>query len=278
MYTSISIQTRPNLSVKFWSTRESADTPSLYYIKTQYVDTGKLKKSDSIISDDGLSVETRIQWASEKDYLDFSQDPTIISSIINPLNEYAEKNGVVVKSLNTQHKMVNTQGPDPYPNLVTPDSWASVEEFAEWWFKNGMPMKFQEGSEVFLSDDATSIALFRQGRFQVELYLIHPHPKVPVHEHPDVEVIKVRLGAGKYPYMSNTLRNGGSHGAGLRLEAEDKGYPLLAIQHWLTREPTTIASMWKGDTVGPKQESLIKRFNPTAYVVEGYADITRSQE
>ena len=61
-----------------------------------------------------------------------------------------------------------------------------------------------------------------------------------------------------------------------RLEAEDKGYPLLAIQHWLTRDPTTIASMWKGNTVGPKQESLIRRFNPNAYIVKGYADITKN--
>jgi hypothetical protein len=36
--------------------------------------------------------------------------------------------------------------------------------------------------------------------------------------------------------------------------------------------------MWKGTTVGPMHEALIRRFNPTAYVVDGYADITRSAE
>jgi hypothetical protein len=36
--------------------------------------------------------------------------------------------------------------------------------------------------------------------------------------------------------------------------------------------------MWKGPTVGPLQEALIKRFNPDAYVVDGYADITRKQD
>jgi hypothetical protein len=30
--------------------------------------------------------------------------------------------------------------------------------------------------------------------------------------------------------------------------------------------------MWKGKTAGPMQEKLIKRFNPDAYVVDGYAD------
>jgi hypothetical protein len=33
--------------------------------------------------------------------------------------------------------------------------------------------------------------------------------------------------------------------------------------------------MWKGKTVGPMQENLIRRFHPDAYVIDGYADITR---
>jgi hypothetical protein len=75
----------------------------------------------------------------------------------------------------------------------------------------------------------------------------------------------------------HVLKDGESHGAGQRMAAEHIGFPLIAFQHWLTREPTTIASMWKGPTVGPLQEALIKRFNPDAYVVDGYADTTRNQ-
>lgn len=272
MHTSISIQTRPSKDIKFWSNK------SLEYavhVKKYYVETGKIKKADTAISDDELSITTTVQWNEEKDYLEFRTDPTIIKEFIDPFNTYAEKSGIVVSSLDTKHNMLSRQGPNPYPNLVIPDTWNNVDEFGDWWFRAGMPIMFQEGAEVFLSDDATSIALFRKERFQVELYLIHPNPKVPVHEHPDVEVIKVRLDGKKYPYLSETLRNGFAHGAGLRLEAEDKGYPLIAIQHWLTREPTTIASMWKGKTVGPMQEALIKRFNPNAYVTDGFADITR---
>ena len=74
--------------------------------------------------------------------------------------------------------------------------------------------------------------------------------------------------------FSTVLYKGESHGAGIKLEAETKGFPLIAFQHWLDREPNTIASMWKGNTVGPKQDALIKRFNPDAYVKDGYADIT----
>lgn len=168
-----------------------------------------------------------------------------------------------------------TTSKHPHENLEIPDSWNDVKEFADWWMAAGMPMIFPKDPEVFLSDDATAISIFRKGRFQVELYLIHPHPLVPDHEHPGVEVIKMTLTHAKVPLMSAILHDGESHGAGSRVEAEKIGFPLVAFQHWKTREPCTIAAMWKGPTVGPKQEALIKRFNPTAYVVDGYADITR---
>jgi hypothetical protein len=276
MHITTNKQIRPTRDIQFWSSRGTATQDSLNYVKEKYYDTSKIKKSDYVVSDDGLTLTTKTYWNSEEDYLEFRSDQRIIEEFINPLNDYAATVGLIVSSLDEKSNMESIQGPEPYPNLVIPETWKNVEEFADWWFRNGMPIKFQESTEVFLSDDATSIALFRKGRFQVELYLIHPCPVVPVHEHPDVEVIKARLDGKKYPYLSNTLHNNEAHGAGLRLEAEDKGYPLLAIQHWLTREPTTVASMWKGKTVGPKQESLIRRFNPGAYVVEGYADITRS--
>ncbi len=165
---------------------------------------------------------------------------------------------------------------NPHKDLPFPNMWANFKDFAEGWMHTGRPIIFPSNPEVFVSDDATAVSLFRKGRFQVEMYLIHPHPKVPEHEHPDVEVIKMRLGNTKTPIMSGVLHNGEAHGAGMRMEAEKLGFPLIAFQHWLTREPTTIASMWKGPTVGPLQEALIKRFNPDAYVVEGYADITRT--
>lgn len=168
---------------------------------------------------------------------------------------------------------------NPFIDLVIPETWANVQEFGDWWISSKMPMKIPNGSEVFLSDDATAICLFRQGRFQIELYLIHPTPNVPTHEHPGVEVIKVRTGleSGNI-WLSPVLRRDEAHGSGMKLEAEVKGFPLVAIQHWQTREPTTIASMWKGKTAGPKHEGVIKRFNPGCFVEDGYADITRNAD
>jgi len=273
MYTSVTIQTRASTDIEFWSKK-----PPVYvsHVIKQYVNTGKFVRADTQLSEDNLELTTKVDWRDENAYVEFSSDPVIVKEYIDPFNSYSANMGIKVKLIDTKNKMVNRLGPSTYPRLHVPDTWANVDEFAEWWLSNGMPMIFEQGTEVFVSDDATSIALFRKGRFQAELYLIHPNPMVPVHEHPEVEVIKVRLDGKKYPYLSNTLRKDQSHGAGLRLEADQRGFPLIAIQHWLTREPTTIASMWKGNTVGPKQEALIRRFNPTAWVEPGYADITQT--
>jgi hypothetical protein len=164
------------------------------------------------------------------------------------------------------------------PSLNIPDSWESVESFCNWYIENNMPLRFPNIPEVFLSDDATAVCLFRHGQFQVELYDIHPNPLVQLHEHPGVEVIKVRF-QDDNALVFSPLRNGQSHGAGFRLEGEKVGFPLMAVQHWVNGEkPTTVAAQWKGKTVGPLHEDLIRRFHPNALVIDGYADITRTMD
>lgn len=185
---------------------------------------------------------------------------------------------------------------DMSKELSIPDTWDSVYSFGQWWCDNGMPILLPTGYEVYLSDDATSVCLFRKGRFQVELYLIHPGPNLPVHEHPGVDVIKMRLNTYgekdnqlipfNYEISSETLLRGQSHGAGINfkdrpeknIEIASQGFPLLAFQKWDEGlEVTTVASRWKGKSVGPKQEDIVRRFNPDAYIEPGYIDVTRSK-
>jgi hypothetical protein len=175
------------------------------------------------------------------------------------------------------------------PSIET-KQWNNVQDFADWYVENKLPLFIPVNAEVFCTDDATSICLFRSGQFQVELYLIHPTPKVPIHEHPGVEVIKMRMtesvqdSSGLIEIQDNwitaasPLKDGQAHGEGMVMEAAIKGFPLFAVQHWKDKEPSTISSAWKGKTVGPKHEALIKRFNPNALVLEGYADITKPKD
>lgn len=160
-------------------------------------------------------------------------------------------------------------------NIInTPDSWKDVQEFCNWYMENNMPIQFGDHTEIFCSDDATSVCLFRKGFFQVELYLVHPEPLVNVHEHPNVEVIKLAINEGT-GIPSSVLKNGMSHGVGMRVIGFEKGFPLLAFQHWKKDNPSTVAAAWKGKTVGPKHEKLIERFYPNSLILDGYADITK---
>jgi hypothetical protein len=166
------------------------------------------------------------------------------------------------------------------PKLNIPNSWGSVEDFCEWYLDNNLPIYYDRTPEVFKSDDATSFCMFKKGQYQVEMYLIHPVPNVTTHEHPDVQVIKVRINSAMQEQMScevsETLQNGTAHGNGFIPEAAAIGFPLLAVQKWKEGvEPTTVAAQWRGKTVGPMQENLIRRFHPGALVIDGYADITK---
>jgi hypothetical protein len=170
-----------------------------------------------------------------------------------------------------------------------PEDWDTVEDFANWYLENKMPIVRPLNSLIHLSDDATAMTLFRKGQFQVELYLIHPSPLVQAHEHPNVEVVKMQLSENIFEdnkaviinagQIAPTLRAGEAHGAGFRLTAQDKGFPLYSFEKWDDGfEPTTVAARWKGKTVGPLQEEMIRGYYPDAYVVDGYADVTRSMK
>lgn len=176
--------------------------------------------------------------------------------------------------------------PNPLKGVEVPE-WSSVREFARWWCDNGAPIA-PPSETVNLSDDATSFALFRRGQFQVELYLIHPSPNLPEHGHPDVEVIKMRLDTFMWSQnqvlkttsqeASSTLFQDQTHGAGINFKENDgldQGFGLLAFQKWKDGlKPTTVAARWKGPTVGPMQEALIRKLTPKAIVRDGYADTT----
>lgn len=160
-------------------------------------------------------------------------------------------------------------------NLVVP-AFHDLREFVTWYVGNGMPLLPPEKPEVFLSDDATATCLFRKGQYQVELYLIHPNPVIPVHEHPGVENLEIAQSgwqsAVDFRFMQ---RAGESHGMGFRDRAKNEGFALYSAQKWddgLTL--STIGARWRGYVAGPKHAALIRRFNPDCYINNGYADVT----
>lgn len=164
-------------------------------------------------------------------------------------------------------------------NFILPH-FDKLKDFVVWYLKNGKPILIPDNFEVFQTDDATACCLFRSGRYQVEMYLVHPDPLIPPHEHPQVENIEIPSGGWAGITESNLESylqvDGQEHGESFKKRGESHGFMIMSFQRWADGlEITTIGSRWKGHTVGKKHEALIKRFNPQALVYPGYADVTK---
>lgn len=186
----------------------------------------------------------------------------------------------------------NSRNWDPaeyFKDLEIPETWKDVEEFADWYMANRMPWMIPWEAEVICSDDATAITTFRHGRWQVELYLVHPDMAVPSHSHPGMESVIIRLGAGNiarrhetgvseiWGAMAPVLHSGEVHG-GRPLGFSPKGYAMLTFQQWPEgMEVSSAAVLWRGYTAGPKQDAIVKRYLPNAFVQDGFADVTQDQ-
>ena len=164
--------------------------------------------------------------------------------------------------------------------METP-AFNNLVDFTLWCFNKGLALKPPLNAEVFTTDDATSSCLYRHGRFQLEVYLIHSEPVIPQHEHPGVESLEVPLVSLSFDQNIKNLDqfilgDGMSHGMDIRTRADIRGFVLYSAQKWDDGlEMSTIASRWKGHTAGPKHEALIRRFNPDCLIYPGYADVTR---
>lgn len=155
----------------------------------------------------------------------------------------------------------------------------NVSAFAEWYLENNLPILIPFPQEIFVTDDATAVCLFRHKQYQFEMYLIHPKPVIPEHEHPGVENIEINvetIAKNGYKNFLEPQQVGVPHGPGIKSRAEHGGFMLFSAQKWDDGlQVSTIGSRWKGHTAGPKHEALIKRFNPNCFMYPGYADVTR---
>lgn len=147
----------------------------------------------------------------------------------------------------------------------THDSFRGLKHFARHMLRDGRltlaPLRDQIWTTVGHPDldgqpIMTSI-LFRSGCWQVELLMMHPGTKSPVHRHNFCESADVLLNGGltgtvndgpakTVPRGDNLALNimslplGAWHGGNF-----DKGVVCLSFQRWIGREPTFIAEDWE---------------------------------
>ena len=149
--------------------------------------------------------------------------------------------------------------------------WKTVEEFQNWWLKNGCPWRPPFDNPIFFTDNAMSLCIFREGKFQVELYLAEPNSYTPSHTHPGVESSFTYL-TGNFNFdiegmntedTSPYQKEGkdGNHfllgvcssspdGMAHSLTVKKEGAAFLSFEYWKDKEPVSVSMNWKGEPVG----------------------------
>jgi len=176
-------------------------------------------------------------------------------------------------------------------SMDIPKDWDTLEDFIEWYSDAKMPLMTPWNSSVMYTDDATSICVFRQGKYQVELYIIKPDKILPHHAHPGMEVTLVFMAAQGMSWATDIGKNSdgkGNEAFALRLSklkdgeyhggtATEKGFVLLSFEKWPEEiTPSSAALHWQGETAGPIHDNLIASKDPLVSVRPGFADITKS--
>ncbi len=81
---------------------------------------------------------------------------------------------------NTIKKIISSTIPQ---NLIVPDTWNTLEEFAQWFKDHGYPMRVPANMQIYVTDSTYSCVVFRQDVYQAELYMIAPNMPVAKHSH-----------------------------------------------------------------------------------------------
>lgn len=147
-----------------------------------------------------------------------------------------------------------------------------VEEFRDWWLAKGRPWRIPFDKPIHVTDIAYALCLYREKKFQVELYICKADTQTPSHKHPNVESVTMYLAGnlefakpdGEFADLSQyqKAKENGTHMLlGKGIEANDGSKPhalrigkeggaFLIFEHWKDREPTSVTTHWEGDLTG----------------------------
>jgi hypothetical protein len=133
-------------------------------------------------------------------------------------------------------------------------------QFSSFWLAN-TPFKVPEIKTLDFSESLSGMTLFREGRNQVQLFIIAPNSIILSHSHPDVDVMQVHLG-GDIAFEFDGLRFGGrkimdklrlSPGMEHKAFIGPEGAAYLSIQVWQNGvEPISLREDWL-DNTGKKE-------------------------
>lgn len=154
----------------------------------------------------------------------------------------------------THQRQITTESPSP--------AWP-VRKFAAWWLR-GKPFDPPPDAIVHPGKFA-GVTLYRNGPFQVQLFIAQPFASAPPHTHPNVDSEEVLvqgtgvvLVAGRPPTRNifTPVAPDDVHTA----HAYEKGASFLSIQKWLNGvAPTSVERDWRG---APLDDAHARQLSP----------------
>jgi hypothetical protein len=162
--------------------------------------------------------------------------------------------------------------------------WKTVEEFVEWYEANNSPIRPPQHNAIFRTNNASALVLYREGQFQVELYIGDANCVTPEHKHPGIESILVYLSgegsttvneqevADPKPYFDKINSDGTSilFKQRVRVDPKDshglitysKGFAFYSFEKWPDGvTPSSVTCHWEGETTGEIHDNVIKQVN-----------------
>lgn len=172
--------------------------------------------------------------------------------------------------------------------IEIPDSWDTIEEFAQWYKDNNYPIMPPSDTRVYETEVALSTVVFRKGLFQVELYFAKPNMVAAAHSH-TADQVSIYLGGNYKAQMGNDKQVLGfremGHPIGKNpnpdlphndygrlgkklpaghwhaLSAGPNGFIFCVCEKWDSKEQMySTFTDWIGEPLGETHRSLINEF------------------
>lgn len=157
----------------------------------------------------------------------------------------------------------------------------TVKQFALGWMKL-KPIRPPFADSIFIIGPASSLVLFREEQFQVELFICSPYHTAPFHKHPNVESLIVyltgdmELSRGPNEFFDLTTsqhaRQDGAHsllgkqsegykGEPHTMRVKGQGGAYLHFQKWTSGvRPTSVIIDWSGEVADIDHEELLCQY------------------
>jgi len=149
--------------------------------------------------------------------------------------------------------------------MMYPVAEPNVRDFAHWWLTH-KPIQCPGGA-ISRIGKISGITLYRNGQFQVQMFIGEPLSSAPKHSHPNIDSVEVVLsgelildeaGTAIKPGDVVPVAPGEFHVA----RAPKEGVCFLSIQKWLNGvNPTSVVDDWDGKPIDDNHAEALRGIN-----------------